>query len=516
MGELNKKRAGKVSALLARLSRVFPQRALRRRERSLSRAQRTAHIGSWEWDVRTGRVFWSEECYRLLGLPPRDGSETLDTFFLYVHPRDRDAVRRAVLMAIEKNEHVSFDFSMLRADGEERIIHEEGEVQRDSRGRPISLIGTVQDVTEQRRAEKERAELVAALTAERRWLAAVVEGSPVGILLCEGTETPRIRCNQRAVELFGVPVGEEGGLELLRDRIFAPDGTRMAQGDLALERALRGETILGRERLIRRPDGKEIPVLVNASPIQNGEGLILGAVFIVHDIGPLKDLERQREEWTALVAHDLRQPLSAIIVSLEALARRMEPASARNRAVRAVTSARRLDRMIDDLLEVSRLEAHRLELALSPTDLVALVQASVDPFAHEGDHQKVIVTAKDDVPRVQADAHGIQRVVENLLSNARKYGMPGAVVEVTVERVDAEVRVGIRNRGPGIPPEDLPVIFERFERGRAQGGKVRGQGLGLYIAKALVQAHGGRIWVDSVPGETTTFWFTLPIDAGAP
>jgi PAS domain S-box-containing protein len=516
LAELNRKRAGKVSVLLARLAKVFPQRALRRRERSLSRAQHTAHIGSWEWDIKTGRVFWSDECYRILGLPPRDGSETLDTFFAYVHPRDRDAVRRAVLLAIEKNERVCIDFSVLRADGEERIIHEEGDVQRDVRGRPISLLGTVQDVTEQRRADKERAELVAALTAERRWLAAVVEGSPVGILLCEGTTIPRIRCNQRAVELFGVECGREPGMALLRERVFAPDGTRTAQGDLSLERALRGEAVLGRERLIRRPDGKEIPVIVNASPIHNGNGEILGAVVIMHDIGPIKDLERKREEWTALVAHDLRQPLSAVIVALEALARRVGSGPARDRAVRAVTSARRIDRMIDDLLEVSRLEARRLELALSPTDLVALVQAAVEPFEQEGDQQKVTFTARDDIPQVQADAHGIQRVVENLLSNARKYGTPGTAIEVTVERVDAEVRVGIRNRGQGIPSEDLPVIFERFERGRAQGGKVRGQGLGLYIAKALVQAHGGRIWVESVPGETTRFWFTLPIDPVAP
>jgi PAS domain S-box-containing protein len=513
VAELNKKRAGTVSTFLARLARVFPhETALRKRARSLSRAQQAAHMGSWDWDIETGRVFWSDECYRLLGLVPRGGSETIDTFFSYVHPRDREAVRQAVKLAIERRERLSLDFCVLRADGEERIIHEEGDVLRDARGRPVSVVGTVQDVTEQRRADKERAELLAALTAERRWLAAVVEGSPVGILLCEGTVTPRIRFNHRAAQLFGVELTEARGLSLLRERIFEPDGAAIPLGELFIERALRGETILGRERLIRRPDGTETPVLVNASPIPNAEGEILGAVVIYHDIGPLKDLERQRDEWTSLVAHDLRQPLSAIIVSVGALARHTESTSARDRAIRALASARRLDRMIDDLLEVSRLEARRLELTPRPTDLVALVRASIESLESEGDQQNMSVTARGDIPRVHCDANRTQQVVENLVSNARKYGAPGTDIEVTVERIDGEVRVGVCNWGPGIPAEDLPLIFERFERGRAQSGQIRGQGLGLYIARALVQAHGGRIWVESIPGKTTTFWFTLPLD----
>jgi signal transduction histidine kinase len=257
-------------------------------------------------------------------------------------------------------------------------------------------------------------------------------------------------------------------------------------------------------------------VLVNASPIPNAQGEILGAVVIYHDIGPLKDLERQREEWTSLVAHDLRQPLSAIIVSVGALARRMESAAARDRAIRALASAQRLDRMIDDLLEVSRLEARRLELSLQPTDLVALVRASIEPLEAEGDQHKMRVMVRGDIPRVHCDPNRMQQVVENLVSNARKYGTPGTHVEVTLERSDGEVRVGIGNWGPGIPTEDLPLIFERFERGRAQSGQIRGQGLGLYIARALVQAHRGRIWVESIPGQTTTFWFTLPLAPAPP
>lgn len=171
----------------------------------------------------------------------------------------------------------------------------------------------------------------------------------------------------------------------------------------------------------------------------------------------------------------------------------------------------RMERMIVDLLDVSRIEARTLSLMKSIVDLPSLVR---DIVAHSEEQTKghpVHVEVRGDVPRVEADPDRIEQVLGNLLSNAAKYSYPDTEITVEVEPRPGEVMVSITNLGPGVLPEDRDKLFTRFHRTRqAQEEKVPGLGLGLYIAKGLVEAHGGRIWVESKPGRYATFRFTLP------
>src|SRR5690606_15856026 len=148
-------------------------------------------------------------------------------------------------------------------DGSEREVHEAAEIIRDATGRPTRMIGTVQDVTEQRRAEKERERLLRQVEAEQRWLKTVIETSPVGILLIEGANGERITANAWAERLFGWPLQPDAGAAQLAGHVCRRDGTPLNVEELASSRALRGEVVVGDEQLLPQPGGRSIPTLVN-------------------------------------------------------------------------------------------------------------------------------------------------------------------------------------------------------------------------------------------------------------
>ena len=175
-------------------------------------------------------------------------------------------------------------------------------------------------------------------------------------------------------------------------------------------------------------------------------------------------------------------------------------------------AASRLNRMVDDLLDLSRLEARRLVLSRRPTDLVALVKASVEPIALHAADRAFDVRVEGSIPVIEVDPDRIAQVVENLLTNAVKYGAPETPIVVTVGATKEHVAVAVTNEGAGIAPEDLARLFHRFARAEeGEHAAVKGVGLGLHIARELVRAHGGEITVDSVPGAATKFRFTIPI-----
>jgi signal transduction histidine kinase len=251
--------------------------------------------------------------------------------------------------------------------------------------------------------------------------------------------------------------------------------------------------------------------LTGAAPILSREGERLGAVVAMQDISAAEQLERLRAEWSSVIAHDLRQPLNSMMLAAQFCARPdLEAAAKCEYAQRVLAGGRRLDRMIHDLMDLSQLEASRLRLRRAPCDLVAIVRASAAETALDPANPPIQVHVRDAIPPVDGDADRLMQVMANLLSNAVKYGRRGAEIDVDVARAPEHVTVAVTNRGEGIAPEDLPRLFQRFER-VAKRPAVKGIGLGLHITRGLVEAHGGNIEVTSSPGATTTFRFTIPL-----
>jgi signal transduction histidine kinase len=226
----------------------------------------------------------------------------------------------------------------------------------------------------------------------------------------------------------------------------------------------------------------------------------------------------EREEWISMIAHDLRAPVTVITAYAERLrsllAGHGSPGELSS-VDHILASAGVLKRMITDLLDVSRVEACQLTLRRQSTSLPFLVRAVIERSAPSLRTNPVRIIERGSIPPVEIDPIRVEQVLSNLLSNAAKYGSPDTEILVLMEHCDGYVQISVVNRGEGIPADELPRIFTRFYRTRqARAGPAAGIGLGLTIAKGLVEAHGGRIWAQSTPGQTTTFHFTLPIAAG--
>jgi len=374
----------------------------------------------------------------------------------------------------------------------------------------------VVDITERRRAEEERERLLDQVDTERTWLKTVIERSPVGIIRLEAFDDQQKVIGNSAVErLFGRVLNPDGGVSQYLDLIRHPDGTPYLYEELPIVRALGGTTILAEEGIVCQPSGREIAVLICAAPIRSAEGRVVGAVEIYEDISALKEVERLREEWTALVAHDLRQPVTVISGYADHLHQLLERGAPPDRQIANVehirTASRILGRMVSDLLDMSRIEARRLALQKEDLDLAALTDSVVERLTTVTAPHPVRVEALGNVGIVPVDAARFEQALGNLLSNAAKYGEPQGEILVRLVRQENIVEVAVTNRGVGIPAADLMHIFDRFYRtSQARAENKPGAGLGLYITKGLVEAHGGTIWAESIPQQTTTFHFTLP------
>ncbi len=382
-------------------------------------------------------------------------------------------------------------FPARRRDGSEILVEVNLGPVRTAAGEYVAV--SVREVSERRRMEE-------ALRRSEERLRAVLEQCPVGILFM----SPRgdVELNERGTAILG-----SSGLREL------PDGTPLRLEDAPGRRALRGERTEPTELVTVRSDGTRVPLLVRGAPLLGPEGEVQGGVVAFEDITVEKELERLRKEWTSVVAHDLQQPVAAIRLYAGLLDRvAARDAEAREPVAKIVEISRALDRMIADLLDLSRAEVGQLPLWRRPVDLTRLVRTAVERAAPAAGDRAIAVHTRGAIPTVTADPDRVLQVLENLLGNAVKYGAPGTPIVVTVERTAGDVAVAVTDQGAGIAPGDLPRLFHRFERGGAVRDAVKGAGLGLHIARELVAAHGGHLTAASEPGAETTFRFTLPLD----
>jgi two-component system OmpR family sensor kinase/two-component system sensor histidine kinase BaeS len=226
--------------------------------------------------------------------------------------------------------------------------------------------------------------------------------------------------------------------------------------------------------------------------------------------------EQHRQNMVADVAHELRTPLSVVQGNLRAILDDVYPLD-KAEISRLYDESRLLGRLVDDLRELALADAGQLRLHLRPTDVAQVIRSTTENLAAAADAHEVILTAgmPDDLPTVQADPDRVAQVLRNLLANALRHTPPGGSVRVTAVHADEVVEIAVADTGEGIAPEDLPHVFDRFWRAdpaRTRGERwAGGTGLGLSVAQSLVEAQGGRIWAESMPGKGTTVRFTLPL-----
>lgn len=295
-------------------------------------------------------------------------------------------------------------------------------------------------------------------------------------------------------------------------RLFTNES--MAKLRKAVEQTLRYGTAYELDLELIRPDGSMRSILARGEPLHDAFGRIQGIHGTVQDVTPLKRLQKMREEWTSVIAHDLRQPIGTIAMCADLLSRMGDANREETEKFteRIRSSAFNLGRMVDDLLDIGQLETQRLHLERRWMDPRRSVQETIGRLSHVIKDLRVETAESGDLAPVFADPVRVEQVLGNLISNAVKYGDKQKEICIRLNRVEDEIDFSVMNHGPGISPEESSRLFDRFSRSQSvRKSNVPGLGLGLYISKGLVEAHGGRIWVESVPHATTTFHFTLPI-----
>jgi signal transduction histidine kinase/GAF domain-containing protein len=381
---------------------------------------------------------------------------------------------------------------------------------------------------------------VTAIEARRALLQCILDELPSSVYLVRGQDARLVLANRAAAAVWGAPwpPGQPMGafLEEHHIRVSGTDGHLLALEQLATLRAVQhGETVRQQQVSIHHPDGTALPVLVNAvalathqfdvAPAPPGthapERAEPAAIVVHQDVTALKAAEQLKDEFISIAAHELRTPLAILSGFVQTLlnqtARGKGPPLAewQQQSLQGIDLATaRLVDLAEDLLDVTRVQAGRLELQREPTDLVALARrVMARRQLTTKRHTLTLLTVLAHLV-VHADPRRIEQVLSNLIGNAIKYSPEGGAIEVTLraDNETGEALLSVRDRGIGIPMHEQAQVFGRFARaGNAQAYGIRGAGLGLYLCRELVEAHGGRIWLESAEGQGSTFFVALPL-----
>ncbi len=340
-------------------------------------------------------------------------------------------------------------------------------------------------------------------------LEAIVEALPEGLVLY-GRRGEIIRMNAPAERFFALAPGEKDlplAARAGRYHVWSSTCGPVALDELPAARALRGETVHSANLRVEGTGGTAW-FLVSGAPIRAPDGTVWGAVVTFSDVSELHHLEAARDDLVRMVSHDLRTPLNAILAQAHLLRAHGEEGRVEERARSIARSCDRMRSMIQDLLEATLLEAGQLRMSPMEVELAAFSQELLERHRGALAVDRVRVVALAPVP-ARADPERLERIFVNLLSNALKYSPPQGEVTVRIERAPGGAYLSVADHGIGIAPEDMPHMFERFFRSRGTR-QPEGLGLGLYITRLLVYAHGGRIDVESQLGCGSTFRVFLP------
>ncbi|HEX2569761.1 MAG TPA: PAS domain S-box protein [Polyangia bacterium] len=424
--------------------------------------------------------------------------------------------RRSLEKSIEMDQtarergHHRFEWIHRKMDGEDFPV--EVVLTPVSLGGKPALLALWHDLTDRKRAEK------ALMESEARFRT-LANSSPIGIFQIDA-EGLCTYANPRCQQITGLTPEESLGTGWLRsihpeDRAAMMDEWRRARdetNDFSLELRL------------LRPDGTVRQVLSRAVALRAASGQILSYVGTVVDITERKVIERMKSEFVSIVSHELRTPLTSIRGALRLLEGGIMgelPEDAMSLVSMASANTERLVRLINDILDVEKLEAGRMVLQVRRLDPRRLLLTTVEGLRGLAEQARVSLVIEgderpeDDERWLQGDEDLLVQVLTNLVSNAIKFSPPGSQVRLRVERTPALngwLRFSVMDQGPGIAADDLPKLFGKFQQlDSSNARKKGGTGLGLAISKAIVEEHGGRIGLDSRPGEGTTFWFDLPL-----
>ena len=498
---------------------VRAQEKLRENEERIRIAQEYANIGTWDLNIKTGELFWSERIGPLFGYPLGDRETTYENFLEAVHPEDRQLVSDAVRNCLEKGEVYQIEHRCLWPDGTVRWLLENGNISRDETGAPSHMLGLVQDITRRKDAEIRLRE-----TEERLSLA--VEGAGDGIWDWD-LKTDEMLFSRQYMEMLGYAEGElPPRVETWRNGVHPDDQPRVRA---RLNDYLEGSApdYVVELRMLCR-DGSFKWVLCRGAVVaRDKEGRPLRMIGIHSDIAKRKEDEaalvesreiaeranRAKSEFLSSMSHELRTPMNAILGFGQLLEMDESLPPSQRDSIQEITKAgRHLLDLINEVLDLSRIETGRIDLSIEPVACAALADECLKLVAPLAVVRGIRLN-RGPLPdlTVLADRMRLKQVLVNLLSNAVKYNRPQGEVEMEVSAVEGRARFTVADTGPGISEGRMGELFTPFNRLGAENSEIEGTGIGLTISKRLVELMGGLIGVESRPGEGSRFWADIPL-----
>lgn len=513
------------SALLAVVRDVSEERkaieALRDNEELLRFTLDATEIGQWDLDLQTNAATRTLRHDQIFGYPTLLTDWSYEIFLeKHVHPDDRQRVDLLFRNAIENHDDWEYECRMIRADGALRWIWVMGSAYLFNEDKPQRMAGLVMDITDRVNAE------AALRENDQRFRTLVEQVKDYAIFMTDASGRPT-SWNAGVQRVIGFAEHEFIG-EDLAQRIFMPEDIAAGVPERELSEAVASGTS-AHERWMQRGDGTPFYALGVTTALIDDSGQPLGFMNVMRDqterkqmedelrriAADLSDADRRKDEFLAMLAHELRNPLAPIRSGLELLAMDLTAQADNNDIVRLMQDqVEHLVRLVDDLLDVSRIMRGKVELRRQKIALSTLIKrsvAAVTPMIDSHNHRLIV---RDTEPSIWIDADPVRivQVIENLLNNAAKYMNPGGEIELIVQRRDDRAVVQVRDRGIGIEPELLPNVFDLFTQStrsldRSQGGL----GIGLTLVQRLVELHAGTVTADSEGLDCgSTFTFSLP------
>jgi PAS domain S-box-containing protein len=506
------------------LNGLLMSRDLQESKTRLEDAQRVAHVGYWVWDLETNQVIWSEETYRIFGSVPQAGSFDVGKVGEMIHPDDREAVFRTAEEAIRSGTRVDCEHRLFRPDGEMRIVHSLGDLKKDASGRPYQMFGTVQDITDHKRAAE-------ALQRTEFYLGEGQRLAHMGTWACNLVTQQIFHSSDENARLYGFDPNQGViPFERFYHSIHPEDEPAVRA---KLESTIRAGTDYDVEFRIRRPDGsiRFLRGVGHHNPsAEPGE-----YVGVTMDITERKRAEEERErlrqleadlshinrinmmgELAAALAHEIKQPIAASITSASTCLRWLahDPPNLERARTAATRSEQEGNRAADVINRLRSFYKKGKPPKREMVDIRAIIREMAALLRTEAIRHSVTIHSEvdADTPKIVADRVQLQQVFMNLMLNAIE-AMKETGGELTVRaRLNPEGQLvfSISDTGVGLPAENTERIFDAFHTTKPEG-----TGMGLAITRSIVESHGGRVWATCNEGAGATFHFTLPAEAEA-
>ncbi|HEY8160756.1 MAG TPA: PAS domain S-box protein [Methylocystis sp.] len=491
------------------------EEALRQSREDFVRAQEVAQVGWWRLDTQRNVLTWSGETHRIFGFP-KGRKLTYESFLDFVHPEDRDYVNARWMSALT-GEPYDIEHRIV-VDGRVKWVREKAYLEFDQTGRLLGGFGVTQDITDRKRADEALRESEARFTSFMRHLP--------GLAWIKNHVGQYIFANDAAEKAFQIPLAELYGKT--DEQVFPPDTASQFRANDRI--ALASNAGFTTTETLAHTDGVLHHSLVSKFPIWDAVGSFSGIGGVAIDITErviaegklleaterLREADKRKDEFLAMLAHELRNPLAPIRTGLQVLRR----SGSQNQVAERIQDimerqVEHLVRLVDDLLEASRIARGKIKLKIERVSLAAAVRHAVDISRDliDANELELRVALPDDPLFVDGDPVRLAQIFSNLLNNAAKFTDPGGRVEIAGQRIADEAVVSVTDTGVGISKDMLPRVFDLFSQSNCTLDRTHGGlGIGLALVRELVELHRGKVEASSEgEGKGSRFVVRLPL-----